>query len=238
LLATYEQQGSKYLLFPWADSDLLRYWSLENNDPSMDLETVRWVAQQCAGICDGVSMIHRDVKKPLKDRFGDTLPLYGRHGDIKPRNTLWFRDSGENRGKGTLKITDFGIAEVNSKTSRSKKTNGHIDFSPTYCPPEVRMPGGEISRSFDIWTLGCLYLEFATWLLGGWPLVKKFQRLRRMKDAAHPNAHLDTFFEIVKDSRTGVLAARVKPEVTSVSLPLRVGHPSSEWQVLPIALDS
>jgi serine/threonine protein kinase len=38
--------------------------------------------------------------------------------------------------------------------------------SPTCSAPEA-MLGGPISRAYDIWSLGCVFLEFITWLFEG-----------------------------------------------------------------------
>ena len=236
LLATYSQSNSMYLIFDWADADLLKYWSKTNPCPVMDFATAKWVAKQCQGIASGLLKIHRHMSNPAR-RMGQNMKspcgcpaqvrgqtseehqtsemLFGRHGDIKPKNILWFLDEEEG---GTLKITDFGIAELNSKRKGTRKPNGELlANTPTYSPPECYVDGAYIGRSFDIWAMGCLYLEFVTWLLGGWRLVQKFARMRKRPDPQHPERLLDTFFEIRKMPQERTLVVRVKPEVTDVS---------------------
>lgn len=211
-------------MFHWADADLLRYWSDENKNPCMDAGTVRWAARQCKGIACGLAKIHVTRRPSKLDLDQTDERLYGRHGDIKPRNILWFRDVEGEEGRGRLKITDFGIAEMHSKHSRSKLPNRFVKYSPSYCPPECYLPGEYISRSFDIWTLGCLYLEFLTWLIGGWHLVETFQSMRMTRDAEHPDTLMDTFYEIVECGGAKGLGARVKPEVTTVRVCNRLAH--------------
>lgn len=241
LLATYEQFKSYYLIFHWAEADLLKYWTRVTPKPVVDRETVLWMAQQCEGIADGLLKIHRYESHSLlhpdsagrgtkrlsapnltesgrKHHTSSTSQLYGRHGDIKPQNVLWFRDPKNNNDRGTLKISDFGVAEFNTRNSRSAKPRSQVAISPTYRPPECDLQGGAISRSYDIWTLGCLYLEFITWILGGRELFIEFAERRKTPDLWVDDVLADTFFEIVKCEETGgTPGARVKPEVIEVS---------------------
>jgi serine/threonine protein kinase len=145
--------------------------------------------------------------------------LYGRHGDIKPANVLLFRDPDVDENMGTLKLTDFGLAEFSAFHSRSYKPKSKVATSPSYRPPECDLQNGVIGRSYDIWTLGCLYLEFITWLLGGWDLVQEFTKKRTSHDPMWADIPTDTFFEIVKCSDTGTPGAMIKPTVTDVSYP-------------------
>jgi hypothetical protein len=52
-----------------------------------------------------------------------------------------------------------------------------------YLPPEAHVPvtNAFIGTSYDVWGLGCIFLEFVTWLLGGWDTVDGFltRRLTR-----------------------------------------------------------
>ncbi|KAH7268549.1 hypothetical protein B0J15DRAFT_578735 [Fusarium solani] len=83
----------------------------------------------------------------------EVCQLFGRHGDIKPENILWFsgpRPFTENY-KGILKITDFGIAEFSTKPAVDRKRRGDAPNSATCCAPEIDLPvqvgGGLINPS-------------------------------------------------------------------------------------------
>ena len=52
------------------------------------------------------------VTKPRASRI-----VFGRHGDIKPTNLLWFPDPTDSNGKGTIKICDFGAGEFSTDAS-------------------------------------------------------------------------------------------------------------------------
>lgn len=239
LLATYEQFGQFYLIFPWAESDLQGFWK-KNRDSSSDRETVIWMAEQCQGIADGLYQIHRyetsyEVTKRRTDSM-NTLSrsnpmgahrqeepllrqqLFGRHGDIKPENILFFRDKTKTSDRGVLKISDFGLAEFSVRHSEIYKRNSQVPQSTSYRPPESDLKGAFIGPSYDIWTLGCLYLEIITWQLGGSSLLERFRQIRRMYDPMRLT-ETDTFFEIVHIPRgeSKNVGAMVKPAVSDVS---------------------
>jgi serine/threonine protein kinase len=151
LLATYEQHGRYHIIFAWAEADLVEYWKTKKPNPSNDLKTVLWLAEQCHGLTHGLSTIHRhktrsgsallrsnslpnegleeDAAVSQADRA--PLTLFGRHGDIKPNNILWFPDWGAKGGKGILKITDFGISHFSAENPVKAKDHGIVANSPT-----------------------------------------------------------------------------------------------------------
>jgi hypothetical protein len=145
---------------------------------------------------------------------------YGRHGDINPQNILWFNDDAEEAGeasgilRGTLKIADFGTAEMNSLFSRSGPRD--VANTLTYRPPECDSTDKTIRQSFDIWCLGCVFLEFVTWTLGGAALVRSFARKRMSRDPAYGNDKTDTYFELVFNESTGMMEAKIKDSVFEV----------------------
>lgn len=193
LLATYEYRRAYYLIFPWADGDLDDLWVVHNPEPYFDTKTFRWVAKQCEGIASGLVKIHNYQTSNSKCHPGFRETRYGRHGDLTPQNILWFDDA----DGGMLKITDFGLSEFSTTHSKTYRPRSGVATTMSYRPPESDIVGGKIGQSSDIWTLGCLYLEFITWLLGGIKLVNEFTMKRRQFDRMW---HMDsaTFFEIVE----------------------------------------
>ncbi|KUI53533.1 hypothetical protein VP1G_10592 [Cytospora mali] len=210
LFATYEQFGKFYLIFPWAEAHLQSYWK-QNPEPASNYEAVHWLAEQCSGIADALKQIHRYETGIIKRRTGSyptgthaqdqkgnqpPQPLFGRHGDIKPENVLWFRDSSKENDRDVLKISDFGLAEFTTRHSQCYKRNTQIAHSTSYRPPECDLEGAVVGPSYDIWTLGCLYLELITWQLGGWDLLQNFRERRKLHDHMRHHRPTDTFFEI------------------------------------------
>ncbi|KAI6762335.1 hypothetical protein HG531_002888 [Fusarium graminearum] len=220
LLATFEYKNSYHLLFPWANANLRRYWAMFPN-PSIDRRYGLWVAKQCKGMAEGLSIIH-EPPPDQNDDYAYEVALqpshlqsqssqsYGRHGDIKPENILWFRN-GPNTDIGVLEIADFGLTRFHNRRSRSNISPVGMGNSPTYRAPEFDMPDGLLSRSYDIWALGCVYLEFLTWYFMGWKGVTEFSTLREYK---RNNLEADdAYFELTGAPETGNICGKVKPEV-------------------------
>lgn len=234
LLATYEQYNEYYLIFPWAGGDLQSFWRDLNPHPSINHDTVLWMAEQCFGLAKGLLSIHRhqtanpnrhksafadQESTPCKVADTQKWPLFGVHGDIKPQNVLWFKTESNMNNRGTLKISDFGLAEFKTSTTKIYRPSSQVALSASYRPPECESRHGRIGQSQDIWSLGCLYLEMITWLLGGWQLVQKFQQQRASGEEFSFYGHAaDTaFFRIESVSKDGTAVVMVKPAVTRVS---------------------
>lgn len=216
LQATFEQHKIFYLVFLLAQCDLRAYWK-KNPTPHMDLKLVRWVARQCSGIASGLSRIHRYESSNLARQMEHEASgsgLFGRHGDIKPENIVWFDDDGDN---GTLKITDFGLTEFKIGHSTFSRPRTSFAISPSYRPPECDQGHGvSPGRSSDIWALDCLYLELITWLIGGWALLVELEKRRESIDPGWYGFVTDCFFEIPMISHSGEGIPMVKEAVTQV----------------------
>lgn len=155
------------------------------------------------------------------DEASDTVIEYGRHGDINPCNILWYDDTEKPGGilRGTLKLADFGQAELNSRKSRTSLRD--VANTLTYRPPECDQYEGHsnlpIRQTYDIWCLGCVLLEFVAWMLGGSELVDKFADRRSAKDPdpQHPYK-TDIFFQVTENFEGGHLEVTVKDAVIEV----------------------
>ena len=233
LLATFSHSGQYYLVFPWADADLEHYWQyIKPDPPTSDPSMEFWLVEQCQGIVEGLTRVHRyttlsnstmlsQIQHPRKGSRGVSscpgpLNLIGRHGDIKPKNILWFPDRISKSGYGVLKITDFGIAQFTSENKAQKREKGLIPNSLTYRSPECDLLDEEVSVQCDVWALGCVYLVFITWFFGGWRAVERFSDRRNIADEFWHGFPTDSFFSVVRDE-SGVAKAKVKDAVTQVS---------------------
>ncbi|KAF2670438.1 HET-domain-containing protein [Microthyrium microscopicum] len=98
-----------------------------------------------------------------------------RHGDIKPDNILLFKDDA--KWLGTLKLADLGRAKLHKEVT-SKRKFIEIDkwHTQKYEPPDVFIGQGDhsMSRLYDIWSLGCVFLEALVWVLYGETELHKF----------------------------------------------------------------
>lgn len=194
------------LLFPWAEWDLAQYWEESQVQGAAE---ILWVAEQCYGLADALSYIHEPPG--LLNQGGKQL--YGRHGDIKPENILWFKNSnGE-----MLVFADMGLTQVHKDSSRSNIPGQGIPRTPGYRPPECDMAGreGYISRSFDIWTLGCVFLEFVVWILKGSEGISDF-RNKRFTPYIDPLSETNIFFSLLNLGSTREFGFQVQRSVTEV----------------------
>ncbi|OAL02957.1 hypothetical protein IQ06DRAFT_375626 [Phaeosphaeriaceae sp. SRC1lsM3a] len=139
---------------------------------------------------------------------------YGRHGDITPGNILWFGDGSDDQEylSGTLKLADFGQAELNSLLSKTQPKS--VANTMTYRPPECDLQHKPIRQSYDIWCLGCVLLEFVAWMLGGKKLLHDFSRSRLSLDIFQHNKETDTFFQVTTNTWTRTPEVVVKKSVT------------------------
>lgn len=165
LLITWTYRHQYYLLFPLAKCDLDQYWEKDPN-PLVNTESIRWMSEQVVGITSALENMH-DPTSIASDNL--LVPgedhKYGRHGDLKPQNILLYDST--RHGKRILVIADMGLSKLNSILSRSMQSNGRVPATPRYTPPELEVKGAKVTRSYDIWTLGCLILEWVCWLLEG-----------------------------------------------------------------------
>lgn len=179
-----------------------------------------WIFEQFHGIS---SALHH-IPKPRLNQEGKRI--FGRHGDLKPQNDLWFPSDGddESRGHRVLKITYFGLTEF-SRTEEPQSVGDSIAMTIIYRPPELDDIEGMISQSFDIWTMGCMFLEFITWYLLGKKGVHDFVRERCTDDPSLGIAS-DAFFTIQNKTSGSSYVGMVKPAVLEISLFSTVGFVS------------
>jgi serine/threonine protein kinase len=182
--------------------------------------TVQWMSKQLVGISSAVSSIHDPASNGIGRDVGlvsATLQAphdenrYGRHGDLKPDNILLY-DSPK-YANGILVVADMGLSKLNSILSRSAQSNSRVPAAPRYKAPECDIVGAKIKRSYDVWTFGCLTLEWVCWLFGGQSARETFIR---SLDKPYPSgSRKDMFFDMVwqHDEQYKVV---IKPEVEEV----------------------
>ncbi|KAF4342408.1 serine threonine kinase [Fusarium beomiforme] len=219
LLVAFTSGSEQCFVFPWADHNLKQFWSNRPPDPDT-LARTRWVAKQLEGLTDALQVIHDPDHLPEECR-----KTHGRHGDLKPENILWFEK------ENVLKIADLGLTEFHSKETleQSGRKKGRTG---TYRTPEHDSYGkGKVVPASDLWSLGCIFLEFLSWHVGGWDRVNRFSEIRAQeengkgKGKGKENNVLteDKFFKPVPFSHTesggslqAILKDSVKDEITSL----------------------
>ncbi|KAG6365677.1 hypothetical protein INS49_007288 [Diaporthe citri] len=210
LLATFHFKGEYHLLFPWAEGgNLQELWEKHDPQPSIDMGWMTWLAEQCYGLAEGLSHIHdasmhkselavpSDFTKSSPGEKNDDKD-YGRHGDIKPQNILWFKQENNMHGHGVLKISDFGVTMFHSELTTKVLPERVRGITQSYAAPEYEL-GTQVSRPYDIWSLGCIFMEFITWALLGSEGVERFRSNRKADRDSRGNFTLDNFYGTYKD---------------------------------------
>ncbi|OBR11495.1 Serine/threonine protein kinase [Colletotrichum higginsianum IMI 349063] len=213
-----------FLVFPWADGNLREFWRKNHSFKPGIRDHVLWFFKQCKGLVGALHKIHHytsmsnpkaNIKARIDDlKQGKKLKDWGRHGDIKPENILWFQQY-ENM-TDFLVISDFGLTRFNTTKSRSKVPQDAIaGYSGTYRPPELDL-GTSISPKYDIWSLGCVFLEFVSWFILGDTKTRDDFTDQRLRSEENTNLKEDKFFVLGEASDSiRYREAKVKPSVVS-----------------------
>lgn len=155
-----------YFIFPWAEGgNLWEFW--QRHDPRTDRKYMVKVFRQLAGLACAIDELS-----------GGKM----RHGDLKPENILCFEDKdglpeGRSHPSGAavrLVITDVGLARVHRDTTSKRGVTNTRVSTKRYAGPEMGREPQKLSRRFDIWSMGCLYLEFLIWVLYGKEKLNEF----------------------------------------------------------------
>ncbi|PMD58641.1 uncharacterized protein K444DRAFT_630355 [Hyaloscypha bicolor E] len=155
-IAGFERAGKRYMMFQWVDGGNLReFW--QNHSWSRNIDIIRWALEQMKGLAEGLEALHHFNPKKNKNC---------RHGDLKPENIVRSRKSGS---FGLLQIADMGLAKIHSlPTVLRPIATTTLAGTIRYQPPEIQTStSGKRSRSYDIWSMGCILFELIIWLLFG-----------------------------------------------------------------------
>ncbi|EXJ69219.1 CAMK/PKD protein kinase [Cladophialophora psammophila CBS 110553] len=214
------RQGDRYfLLMTAADGNLSEFLSTKES-PNLSYRNIEWLLLQIRGLADALSVIHNALST-IYGAATESEPRYtGFHHDIKPANILVFSKDAEQL---TLKISDFGMARfgpcLNTEglESESYFTRRSPDINAAYGAPETYQ-SGQLSRSYDIWSLGCVFTDVLVWFLGGANSDPKTFTLQRSQEILHAKGKTNGSFWYI-DARGD---AHVKPIVVKRLLELRL----------------
>jgi len=201
-IATCERDSNYYVIFPLADGgSLLDYWKRDNEKPR-SLELILWSLRQMHGLAGAVYCLHHNLGGGM----------HCRHGDLKPANILLFEEDSDH----FLVIADLGVSKIHEQQTNLRR-GGTTTMATTrsYEAPEASEPGQQNqprARTYDIWSLGCVFLEFAIWLLHGCDAIDNFEDNRR-RLPENPHA---SFFQMTLDRK-----AKILPEVLDAIKALR-----------------
>ncbi|KAK8090363.1 hypothetical protein PG997_005324 [Apiospora hydei] len=250
LLFGYMYKERCYLVFPWADGNLGSFW--RDHFPTADMlgpqdHLAKWIFSQAQGLVEGLELVHGNGAGSAPS--GQGAATHGTHGDLKPQNILWFMGQSkldELPNLGHLKISDFGGTQFHRKVSKSRVNWNELHTTDTYQAPET-VTGYMVGQRYDLWSLGCVLLEFATWFIQGWQgvdnfskarsvdsdpsdasthnngiLLERYEKRRQRSNWADYNRHstwpADTFFYLLpQGAQRHVFGARLKRSVQNAS---------------------
>ncbi|RSL88111.1 hypothetical protein CDV31_016122 [Fusarium ambrosium] len=137
----------------------------------------------------------RRVKAAFRQMVGLTSAIHrahyppqsrpSRHGHLKPEKIFWFNDDNDTK-IGTLKISGWEFGEGARRTiglwvdefERKHGTHG----ARRYEAPELATDIGPLQSQSclcDIWSMGCIMLEFLIWLMYGVDGLNRFSQARQ-----------------------------------------------------------
>lgn len=203
------------MIFPWADGNLYQFWR-DHFPSTLDLPRThslcQWMMKQFVGLAGALQKIQSPISNLVVEDPEDMNKNHGRHGDIKPENLLWFKGTSSSSGVdtlGNLVISDLGSTEFHGTVSEVVQLNAAGGFTETYKAPEFDIMR-QVSPESDLWSFGCVLLEFIVWYMFGWAGVEEFSKART-KDSLFV-VRTDLFFNFIKDEN----AVEAKPAVRKV----------------------
>jgi serine/threonine protein kinase len=170
----------------------------------LDSLYLKWFFEQICGLSDAIRRLHHPgtgnaSASAVRAENSSSL----RHGDLKPENILLFenrKEAQERRKKHwILQITDVGLAKSHEQATELRDATRAYAGTIMYEPPEATEGGTARSRRYDVWSMGCIYLEFLIWILyGAEGLVQFGQDIRGQGSKA-------TFYDV--DDKSSLNAA-------------------------------
>ena len=133
-----------------------------------------------------------------------------------PENILFF--AGKLSRLDTLRLADWGSGKVHLIRSGSVNTRTPSGTS-TYEAPDGYINNRAISRPYDVWSLGCVFLQLLLWALCGHEAVSKFKNDRNGKrtesDVIEDDAfwHKDTNGRVCRREAVENVITRLKARV-------------------------
>lgn len=193
LLFTFSHgHGNKRcLVFPSQKGDLYDFWKkcVHVTFKHPNLEAVRWMASQFYGLANVLEQAWC-----LPDSSPSTFSPPASTLEVHPKTILWF--DGDERGPRSENayIDIFGILKFDiSSLAAPTHDDDMIEFySQTYAAPERCM--GKPAKDSQMWSFGCVLLEFLVWYHRGREQgVLEFME-RRKRGAGAYFVNRDAFF--------------------------------------------
>ena len=142
------------MIFPLAEMDL-RSWMTSATKPiSVEQYYQPYIYRSICELAAGLCYLHTAQ-----------AGISTSHHDLKPANILLI--------DGRFQIGDFDRSHLRDIAQGSATEEGKYIGTPEYQPPEYWRADGTRAaishgRAFDVWALGCIFIELATLVVYGW----------------------------------------------------------------------
>jgi len=208
IIAVIRRGEQRYLVSQWADGGSLQDLWKSMPGPNLNADLVKEVLQQLQGLASALGHLQK---------IRDDKPHYMRPFYFKPESILRFRN-GASTVVGTLKISVMDLEQHPTIASyrglltppSTTALYGTISYEPPEAFNQELAREGmsslgdlstpylsrlhDMSSLYDVWSMGCVILEFLVWLLYGYDELTRFHdKIRGPMGEARP------FFVIEQD---------------------------------------
>jgi serine/threonine protein kinase len=167
-LGSWTYDSDVYMLYERAHCDLETFMLEDGTVTAAILE------KQLCGLADALLVIHS-----LNRSKNDASKRLGCHNNLKFQNILVYY---ENEQIHSFRISDFCCAEtreydfeIDGKSWSSYRTTDRVS---KYNEAPESKSRGTVSQPFDLWSLGCIYLEILVWFIDGDRVLDEFREDR------------------------------------------------------------
>ncbi|KAH7216175.1 kinase-like domain-containing protein [Fusarium oxysporum] len=231
-IAAIERGNERYLLFPWAqDGNLREYWETPS-ERFYGRAAITEALIQLKGLATALRQLHyfglpddlADLPASVKDEYDQTgVNMSIRHGDLKPENLLWFLEETPGSKKTRyLKIADMGLAKRHVVATQDRSCLTSTRYGTIlYEAPEAQTSHSGRSRQYDVWSMGCITLEWVIWILyGNGQLQRFYSDLKGYGNDFTPYYQLDANYSQKR--------AKVHPAVVHWISHIKTTHPECQ----------
>ncbi|KAI1366338.1 hypothetical protein F5Y08DRAFT_337730 [Xylaria arbuscula] len=221
------------------DRSLRRFW-YDNPEPAQltgDVEI--WLIKQCWRISELLQKVHeRDRRLATRLYYaGNNRYFVEPDTIISLASKQALRDPDKplvsEPGFSNPELPDFDLVSIPNAQIGGGAVGWLTNRSYTYRPPEVDIENALFSESADVWSLGCVFLEFVTWYVLGVAGLREFvEDQLATKKHSLPILNLsedfivkDTFFSIRGRGSSNAFAIQ-SPAITKLIAKIR-GHSRS-----------
>ncbi|KAL8996225.1 MAG: hypothetical protein Q9169_004203 [Polycauliona sp. 2 TL-2023] len=139
-------------------------------------------------VTEGLLRIHNSMHSTLPVTDSPSL-FQGWHHDIKPTNLFIRSHKGASAYNFECKLGDLGLSHFKPSQKSQRTSFGKDAYGTrTYGAPDCFRPDNAMAReplaveqSIDVWSLGCVLSETATWVAGHWDYVEEYRNQRRIE---------------------------------------------------------